>query len=304
MKIPMIVAILPISAGVMVFDADSGAADILGRSPESFDATAEYAAIENGDSKNAQEWFDLAVRARDAGDSEAALKALIRAERLNMSPIRVGLERARIHVSHDDFEAALDELLRISEGGFTAVSVITNDPVLNRLSGRIRYDALVDEMSTQAYPCEHQDRFREFDFWLGEWDVHTADGTLAGRNRIEKSQAGCVLVENWLGASGVSGMSMNYLDMATGEWVQVWTDAGGTQIAIRGGLSDEGMLLEGHIHDVAGGRTAPFRGLWTILADGRVRQFFEESRDGGETWAPWFEGFYTRVNVEQQASEN
>jgi hypothetical protein len=38
----------------------------------------------------------------------------------------------------------------------------------------------------------------------------------------------------------------------------------------------------------------PFRGLWTPLPDGRVRQFFEQSNDGGETWVPWFEGFYTR----------
>jgi len=30
------------------------------------------------------------------------------------------------------------------------------------------------------------------------------------------------------------------------------------------------------------------------LPDGRVRQFFEQSTDGGETWTTWFEGFYTR----------
>ena len=30
------------------------------------------------------------------------------------------------------------------------------------------------------------------------------------------------------------------------------------------------------------------------MDDGRVRQFFEQSNDEGETWSPWFEGFYTR----------
>ncbi len=155
----------------------------------------------------------------------------------------------------------------------------------------------------QTLPCANRDEFRDFDFWLGEWDVHTANGTLAGRNRIEKAQAGCVLVENWVSISGTPGMSMNYYDISAKEWVQVWTGAGGTQIDIRGGLQADGMLLVGTIHYVANESSAPFRGLWTLLPDGRVRQFFEQSGDGGETWAPWFEGFYTRTNVEHQLSE-
>ena len=89
-------------------------------------------------------------------------------------------------------------------------------------------------------------------------------------------------------------MSVYYLDKATGEWVQVWNAEGGSQIHIRGGMTDEGMELIGQIHDVASDTTSPFRGLWTPLEDGRVRQYFEQSNDGGETWVPWFEGFYTR----------
>lgn len=144
------------------------------------------------------------------------------------------------------------------------------------------------------FPCEDHPRFAEFDFWVGTWDVHTADGTLAGTNTIERSERGCVLVEKWSGASGGTGMSINYFDAANGEWVQVWNAAGGTQIDIRGGLTTEGMLLTGKIHYIANSLTADFRGLWTPLDDGRVRQFFEQSTDGGQTWKPWFEGFYTR----------
>ncbi len=53
------------------------------------------------------------------------------------------------------------------------------------------------------------------------------------------------------------------------------------------------MLLVGAIHYVGNGQTNPFRGLWTALDDGRVRQSFEQSDDGGETWVSWFEGFYS-----------
>ena len=150
-------------------------------------------------------------------------------------------------------------------------------------------------MSVKAYPCDNQERFREFDFWIGEWEVRSAQGEFAGRNRIRAAERGCVLIEEWSGVGDSTGMSINYLDDATGEWVQVWNSAGGTQIQIRGGVGEDGMLLTGKIHYVSNGTTADFRGLWTPLPDGRVRQYFEQSDDGGETWSPWFEGFYSRI---------
>lgn len=158
--------------------------------------------------------------------------------------------------------------------------------------------------SGQTNPCEHRDEFDQFDFWLGDWDVRLASGTLAGTNKIEKTPAGCALIENWLGAAGTPGMSVNYFDMASKEWVQVWNSAGGVQINIRGGLTDDGMLLEGQINYVSNDTSAPFRGLWTLLPDGRVRQFFEQYDQDSESWAPWFEGFYTRTSIEPQMSEN
>ena len=149
-----------------------------------------------------------------------------------------------------------------------------------------------------SFPCEELEQFRDFDFWVGSWDVHLADGTFAGSNVIAQEQRGCVLTENWTGAQGSTGMSINYLDAAKGEWVQVWHAASGYQIDIRGGLTPDGMHLNGSIHYVKNEQTLPFRGLWTALPDGRVRQFFEISQDDGETWATWFEGFYTRKKAE------
>jgi hypothetical protein len=145
-----------------------------------------------------------------------------------------------------------------------------------------------------SFPCEENERFRAFDFWVGEWDVHDAAGTYQGSNTIGRAERGCVLTENWIGARGSTGMSINYLDTRTDEWVQYWIAAGGYHIDIRGGMTDEGMLLTGIIHTIVNGTTTPFRGLWTALPDGRVRQFFEISSDGGETWTTWFEGFYSR----------
>ncbi len=155
-----------------------------------------------------------------------------------------------------------------------------------------------------ANPCLDDERFSEFDFWIGEWDVHLANGTYAGSNVITSPHHGCVLVENWTSASGGGGMSINYLDHESGEWVQIWNASDGSQIHIRGGLTEEGMLLVGTIHYIGNDTTAKFRGLWTPLPDGRVRQFFEQYNAESESWAPWFEGFYTRKSAHGSVEED
>ncbi|MBU2677053.1 MAG: hypothetical protein KJP16_08200 [Gammaproteobacteria bacterium] len=248
--------------------------------------------------EDAAAWFQLAVSERHAERYSTALDALNKAEELSYAPVRIRFERARLRVLADDAQGAVEELRALVSGGFAAVNFVTGDPLLASLDGYPGYDALIEEMSVQAFPCEHDALFSAFDFWVGAWDVHVADGGFAGSNEITRSERGCVLIENWQGAGGGTGTSINYPDKITGEWVQIWNAANGGQINIRGGMTDDGMLLAGTIHYVASGTTAAFRGLWTPLPDGRVRQFFEQSADDGKTWSPWFEGFYTRKPAE------
>ncbi len=281
--------------GVVVFIVGCAASVPVKTSADNINLVmAEFKTLEKSGKADGQAWFELAAKAREAGDLDIAGLSLERAEKLELSPIRIGLERARLEVVGDDHSAAVAQLKTLFDSGFTAVGFIDNDAVLGSMAGNPDYDRLIDAMSLQAYPCRNQPGFKDFDFWVGNWDVTTADGTIAGSNRIEIAERGCVLLENWTNTSGGTGMSINYLDMATGEWVQVWNAEGGSQINIRGGLTDEGMRLVGHLHTVGTGTTVPFRALFTLLPDGRVRQFFEQSNDQGATWVPWFEGFYTR----------
>lgn len=258
--------------------------------------SAEFARLDGAQHTDGAAWYSLAVRAREAGDVATADRALDKAAMLEYSPIRVGLERARLDVLDESPKAAIAELQSLAGKGFTAVGMVTADPLLSSLSGQPAFDSLVAKLSEAAYPCDHQEKFRAFDFWIGEWEVRDGSGNYAGRNVIQPAHKGCALVENWTSASGGTGMSMNFLDTEKNEWVQYWVDSSGGQIEIRGGMTDDGMLLTGQIHDSASGTTAPFRGLWTELPDGRLRQFFEQSNDDGKTWDPWFEGFYTRVD--------
>jgi hypothetical protein len=270
-------------------------ADALFDSEEWQAAAAAYADETIRNPEDGRAWFRLAVSSRESGDLDSATRALDKAEALQFSSLRVQIERSRQEVVAGDFNAAVGTLRSVFDAGFTSVGLITNDPTLSAMSGDTAFDALVAEMSVQAYPCEHDERFSEFDFWLGEWDVRDAAGNFAGTNRIEKVEHGCLITETWTGASGSTGFSINYLDASDGKWVQIWNAAGGTQINYRGGLTDDGMRLTGVISSAAGGAAAPFRGLWAPLPDGRVRQFFEQSNDGGETWVTWFDGYYTRT---------
>jgi hypothetical protein len=161
------------------------------------------------------------------------------------------------------------------------------------VAGRLQ-PAAARQAHQQNPPCEDDARFREFDFWIGHWAVDNAQGQRAGTNLIEKQENGCLLLEKWTGGGGGTGTSMNYFDTAKGKWVQVWVSSAGYSIHIEGGLEDGNMVLTGHLIGLKG-KAIPFRGTWTPLPDGRVRQFFEQSSDGGATWTPWFDGYYTRM---------
>lgn len=136
--------------------------------------------------------------------------------------------------------------------------------------------------------------FREFDFWSGEWDVHDENGRLAGRNRVTIEEQGCVVLEHWRAANGSTGQSMNYYDPAAKRWKQRWAGLG-VVLEMDGGMQGDAMVLEGPLHNLGQNRTTLLRGTWTKLSDGRVRQQFVQSDDGGKTWKPWFDGYYTRT---------
>ena len=149
--------------------------------------------------------------------------------------------------------------------------------------------------------CEQDPRYREFDFWIGDWDVFDPKGKKVGPNRVEKVTNGCTLLENWTGAGGSIGKSINYFDPDSEEWVQIWVDGSGGNITTRGKLRDGAMVLEGkHVHN--GGRIELYRGTWIPLEDGKVHQYLEQSKDEGKTWYVWFDGTYVRRKTGQTRS--
>src|SRR5262249_20821909 len=115
-------------------------------------------------------------------------------------------------------------------------------------------------------PCASPE-FRQFDFWIGEWNVTTPDGQAGGHNRSAPSLGGCALRESWTGASGTHGTSLNAFDPGARVWRQTWVDDGGTVLLISGRLDGGQMILEGEV-PAAGGKTTRQRIRWTPLSEG------------------------------------
>ncbi len=54
---------------------------------------------------------------------------------------------------------------------------------------------------------------RQFDFWLGEWDVYpTGQSFVIGENTITLHGQGCVVMEYWRPFQGGAGLSLNSFD--------------------------------------------------------------------------------------------
>jgi len=148
--------------------------------------------------------------------------------------------------------------------------------------------------ATPAPPCAAAEH-RQFDFWLGDWDVTTPDGKAAGRNLVTRIAGGCALHENWVGRSGFTGQSLNAWNARTKRWQQTWLDSSGGRLDLEGGWRDGAMVLEGREpHPRTAGTTLRHRIRWTPHADGSVRQHWQTSEDDGRTWTTAFDGRYTR----------
>lgn len=142
-------------------------------------------------------------------------------------------------------------------------------------------------------PCSTL-QHRQFDFWLGSWDVSLPDGKRAGRNRIESVLDGCALHESWTGESGFRGHSYSSYDANRGVWHQTWVDVSGAVLLIEGGLQNGAMVLSGLQQTPQGERLN--RISWTPQPGGSLRQQWEISADGGGSWKTIFDGRYVRAS--------
>ncbi len=138
--------------------------------------------------------------------------------------------------------------------------------------------------------------FREFDFWVGKWEVfgkRRPDRKVAD-SLIEKLYNGCAIRENWMPLGRTGGGSLSTYIPATGKWRQFWVDSGGSAVDFVGGWNGHAMVIEG-VWPSPGHPTQITRMTYTALPDGSVEQLGETSDDEGKTWQPGFDFIYRRA---------
>ncbi len=149
---------------------------------------------------------------------------------------------------------------------------------------------------------------REFDFWIGEWDVvpnpetrpanapPPQPGRKPASNVVDKAHRGCVLIENWDDGQGGTGQSFNLYDRVRQQWHQTWVDSTGGLHEYWGGLKGGNMVFMG---EVPLPPSARFAGRHTVrltffpLGADKVRQFSEALGPDG-TWSVSYDLIYTR----------
>ena len=144
-----------------------------------------------------------------------------------------------------------------------------------------------------ASPCTDQPAWRQFDFWLGTWNVLDGD-SLVGTNRITRDTGDCIVHESYAQGDGYTGRSINFFDPVTKRWRQTWVDCLGNVSEFSGEYTDGAMRFEGESHRAGGQRILRTMTLFNN-ADGTVRQVSRQSKDGGATWTDDYDFTYVRV---------
>lgn len=151
----------------------------------------------------------------------------------------------------------------------------------------------VQSQETNCNCCS--DNHKNFDFWIGEWEVTNKDGTKAGQNIIVKDEGNCVLRENWTSATaGYTGTSINFYNLTTEQWEQLWIDNSGNHLKLKGNRIGNQMILSSDVFEHTNGKLYVNRITWTSNPNGTVRQLWEVL-DKGKVVNTLFDGLYSPI---------
>jgi len=141
-------------------------------------------------------------------------------------------------------------------------------------------------------PCTSAEA-RQFDFWLGEWDLSWpaeqagggAGETMTGTNRLTKLFGDCVIEENFSTSDGsYHGRSLSVFDSNAGRWRQTWVDSQGAYLVFAGGMEGNEMVLSTPpVED--GAQVIVNRMVFSEITPESLYWRWQRSTDSGETWA-------------------
>jgi hypothetical protein len=142
--------------------------------------------------------------------------------------------------------------------------------------------------TAQPAACKEPQQ-KQFDFWVGEWDLtwpgKTQAETAHGSNSIKRTLDGCVVEENFSGGESMPlrGMSVSTFDANAGKWKQTWVDNEGGYLDFVGEFKDGEMTLAREAIRPDGTKVQQRMVFKNITAQ-ELDWSWERSLDGGKTW--------------------
>ena len=260
-------------------------------------------AIKSGVS-NALTWNRLGYCYHNSGQIDLAIKDYMTS--LENKPaaaleLIVQTRLARAYSLKNEIDKSFAALDRACNLGYANANELETHADFTNVRKDKRFENAKKLVYANAFPCQKDLRTKEFDFWLGDWDVYArGTATLVGKSKIESASGGCMVLENWtaVGPALHNGKSMNYVDPVSGKWIQLWVGSSGIiqQNITRfyDGEYKDGAMRFVFDHEVNG---AKIIGRFIFYNEGpnQVRQFNEQSSDGGKTWTTSYDFTYKRV---------
>ena len=146
-------------------------------------------------------------------------------------------------------------------------------------------------MSDAKTPCSSPEH-REFDFWLGNWDLTwpaeqtggQQGDTSSGTNHIEQLFGNCAIQEDFATADmKFLGRSLSVYDGRDGIWRQTWVDNTGAYLSFTGSWDGERMELRTPAVERDGDHVVQ-RMVFSNIEPDSLDWTWQNSLDGGETW--------------------
>lgn len=272
------------------------AADSLYQAKSWEEAAGAYENIVASKPEDATAWFRLGTARYSLGQHTRAATAFGRAADVGFPHQVSRYNQACSQALAGDRDGALATLDRLLEAGFGNLEGLAADADFTSLRDDERFVAVLERARRNSTPCRFTPESRQFDFWIGEWDVfdRANPGRLVGTSSVQLVLGDCVVFENWTSALGGSGKSFNVFKQDTGRWQQNWVDDKGGVIDFFDGRLQDGAMQFQALTRNRDGSERRRRLTFFDLSPDQVRQYSEASTDGGKTWQVEYDFLYTR----------
>ncbi|MCI0351174.1 MAG: tetratricopeptide repeat protein [Acidobacteriales bacterium] len=249
-------------------------------------------------------WFRLGESHLQQRHYRDAVGAFEKARQLRFQPGFTAVKLAAAHTGAGETEKAIEYLEKLAQFKPALAPLIEQEPAFRALAGNARFEAAKRTIQIATTPCKFADvmpEARQFDFWIGEWDVFTPQGVQAGTNRIERILGDCVILENWTDRLGSQGKSFNKYHTDKKRWEQYWVDEQGTTTHFWGQLEGKNMVFHAEAPQ-PDGKMGERKLIFFNLGPDKLRQFSQITTDGGKTWTTEYDLTYVRRGTQNQTA--